>query len=99
MTPALADSRVTEPWAAPSASGPLDATVDVPGSKSLTNRYLVLAALADGPGTLYGALASRDTLLMAQALEQLGARITRAGATWQVEPIDADRAPAQPRID
>lgn len=99
MTPALADPRVTGPWAAPRASGPLDATVEVPGSKSLTNRYLVLAALADGPGILHGALASRDTLLMAQALEQLGARTSRAGATWQVEPIDAEAAPDLPRID
>ena len=48
-------------WTAPLARGPLDALVDVPGSKSLTNRYLVLAALADGPGRLRGALRSRDT--------------------------------------
>lgn len=76
-------------WPAPTARGPLDATVEVPGSKSLTNRYLVLAALADGPGRLRGALRSRDTLLMAQALRDLGARIEDdpgAPGDWLVTP-------------
>ncbi|PJI95220.1 3-phosphoshikimate 1-carboxyvinyltransferase [Luteimicrobium subarcticum] len=59
-------------WDAPVAAGPLDASVVVPGSKSLTNRLLVLAALADGPSVLDGALRSRDTDLMAQALRALG---------------------------
>ncbi|WP_182111707.1 MULTISPECIES: 3-phosphoshikimate 1-carboxyvinyltransferase [unclassified Actinotalea] len=92
MTPAPAppstDHAVDELWAAPTATGPLDALVDVPGSKSLMNRYLVLAALADGPGVLRGALASRDTLLMAAALEQLGARVQRDGTDWAVEPLE-----------
>jgi 3-phosphoshikimate 1-carboxyvinyltransferase len=60
-------------WTAPLAARALDATVPVPGSKSLTNRYLVRAALASGPTTLDGALASRDTELMAAALQSLGA--------------------------
>lgn len=79
MTTAAATASSTAPddlWAAPSAGGtPLDATVEVPGSKSLTNRYLVLAALADGPGLLRGALRSRDTDLMAAALRDLGVDI------------------------
>ncbi|WP_275007156.1 3-phosphoshikimate 1-carboxyvinyltransferase [Promicromonospora iranensis] len=62
-------------WEAPLAGAPLDATVEIPGSKSLTNRLLVLAALADGPGTLRGALRSRDADLMISALRALGARI------------------------
>lgn len=62
-------------WEAPLAGAPLDATVEIPGSKSLTNRLLVLAALADGPGTLRGALRSRDADLMIRALRTLGARI------------------------
>lgn len=62
-------------WEAPLAGGPLDATVEVPGSKSLTNRLLVLAALADGPGTLHGALRSRDTDLMIGALRALGTQV------------------------
>ncbi|KQY21162.1 3-phosphoshikimate 1-carboxyvinyltransferase [Cellulomonas sp. Root485] len=73
-------------WTAPLARGPLDALVDVPGSKSLTNRYLVLAALADAPGRLRGALRSRDTLLMRDALAGLGARIDEDGADWVVTP-------------
>ena len=83
-------------WVAPLATGPLDATVEVPGSKSLTNRYLVLAALADTPGRLHGALRSRDTLLMAEALRALGTRIEdapRGGGDWVVTP-KPPRAPA-----
>ncbi|MFC0705987.1 3-phosphoshikimate 1-carboxyvinyltransferase [Cellulomonas uda] len=63
-------------WPAPTATAPLDARVEVPGSKSLTNRYLVLAALADSPGRLRSALLSRDTRLMAAALGQLGVQVT-----------------------
>ncbi|WP_344255809.1 3-phosphoshikimate 1-carboxyvinyltransferase [Terrabacter carboxydivorans] len=62
-------------WAAPVAPGPLDATVVLPGSKSLTNRYLVLAALATDRSRLRAPLRSRDTLLMADALRSLGVRI------------------------
>ncbi|MDQ0755802.1 3-phosphoshikimate 1-carboxyvinyltransferase [Arthrobacter sp. B3I4] len=63
-------------WRAPFAGRPVDATVTVPGSKSLTNRYLVLAALADGPSRLRAPLHSRDSVLMIEALRQLGATIT-----------------------
>jgi 3-phosphoshikimate 1-carboxyvinyltransferase len=54
---------------------PLDATVRVPGSKSLTNRALVCAALADGTSTIEGALAADDTAAMRTALAALGAGI------------------------
>lgn len=73
-------------WLAPHTDAPVDATVVVPGSKSLTNRYLVLAALADGPATLRGALRSRDTSLMAQALRVLGAEVDDSGSDWRVVP-------------
>ena len=63
-----------EPWPAPPARGPLDATVALPGSKSLTARALVLAAVAEAPTTLTGVLRSRDTDLMLTALTALGAR-------------------------
>ncbi len=89
-------------WAAPLGGAPLDAVVDVPGSKSLTNRYLVLAAVADGPGRIRGALESRDTLLMAAALERLGAHVTRAGTDWDVEPVDVPgpvAGPTDPPVD
>ncbi|MEN8661042.1 MAG: 3-phosphoshikimate 1-carboxyvinyltransferase [Lentimonas sp.] len=51
---------------------PLDASVELPGSKSITNRALVLAALAEGETRLEGALFSRDTRIMLAALETLG---------------------------
>jgi 3-phosphoshikimate 1-carboxyvinyltransferase len=63
------------PWAAPLAGGSLAATLRIPGSKSLTNRELVLAALADGPSLLRAPLHSRDTALMIEALRTLGASI------------------------
>ncbi len=63
------------PWPAPLALGPVDAVVCVPGSKSLTNRALILGALADGPSWISGALRARDTILMGKALEALGVGI------------------------
>jgi 3-phosphoshikimate 1-carboxyvinyltransferase len=66
-------------WAAPVATAPLDAVVHLPGSKSLTNRELVLAALADGPGTLRAPLHSRDSALMVDALRALGVGVEATG--------------------
>jgi len=63
------------PWAAPVASGPLSARLALPGSKSLTNRELVLSAIASGPSVLRAPLHSRDTALMIQALRSLGTSI------------------------
>ena len=51
---------------------PCTGSVTLPGSKSITNRALILGALADGPVTLHGALFSRDTRIMVTALRQLG---------------------------
>lgn len=67
-------------WPAPQATTPVDATVRVPGSKSLTNRALVLAALAtaQGPSTVRGALRSRDTDLMIDAIRTLGVTVQAA---------------------
>ena len=65
------------PWPAPAARGPLEATVALPGSKSLTARALLLAAVAEGPTTLTGVLRSRDTELMEAALTALGTRFER----------------------
>lgn len=62
-------------WPAPVASGPVDATVTVPGSKSASNRALILAALADGSSTLTGLLHARDTTLMMDGLTALGVEI------------------------
>ena len=77
-------------WHAPAAVGELRAAVRLPGSKSMTNRALVLAALATGPARITGPLRARDTLLMAAALRALGAAIDTgddAGrADWLVTP-------------
>jgi len=74
-------------WRAPAAAGPVHARVTVPGSKSMTNRALVLAALADGPGTLGDPLHARDTLLMRRALGALGAGVDDSDpACWRVTP-------------
>ncbi|GAA3507912.1 3-phosphoshikimate 1-carboxyvinyltransferase [Actinomadura keratinilytica] len=73
-------------WSAPVADAPVDATVRLPGSKSMTNRALILAALADGPALVRRPLRSRDTLLMAQALRALGVAVDEDGADWRVTP-------------
>jgi len=63
------------PWRAPVADRPLSAVLSLPGSKSLTNRELVLSALANEPSTLRAPLHSRDTALMIHALRALGTSI------------------------
>ncbi|ANJ27634.1 3-phosphoshikimate 1-carboxyvinyltransferase [Agromyces aureus] len=78
------DRRETEPdpgWLAPVAEKALDSVLALPGSKSLTNRELVLAALADGPSTLHAPLWSRDSELMIDALRALGTSFERMPAT------------------
>lgn len=91
------DNRAEEPntlWPAPVASGPVTATVSLPGSKSLTARELVLAALADGPSLLRAPLHSRDTANMVEALRALGVGIVEQpgasefGADLLVTPAD-----------
>lgn len=64
-----------DPWPAPTAPGRLDAVVAVPGSKSASNRALILGALADGPGRIDGLLDARDTRLMVAGLRALGVTI------------------------
>src|ERR1700735_4180742 len=56
-------------------SQPVRAEITVPGSKSITNRALILAALADGEVILTGALWSEDTQIMTEALQKLGFKI------------------------
>jgi 3-phosphoshikimate 1-carboxyvinyltransferase len=73
-------------WPAPRAEGAVTGTVTVPGSKSISNRALILAAIADGPSHLTGLLAARDTSLMRSALVSLGVGITESGTTVTVTP-------------
>jgi 3-phosphoshikimate 1-carboxyvinyltransferase len=80
-----------EHWPAPVATAPIKASVRLPGSKSVTNRALPLAALADGPGIVRGALRSRDADLMVAALRALGAGFepiaeTSESVDWRVTP-------------
>lgn len=85
----LLEARVTlpeGPWAAPVADAPLAAHVTLPGSKSLTNRELVLAALADGPSVIHRPLHSRDTELMVQALRNLGVEIVEVPGDGEFGP-------------
>jgi 3-phosphoshikimate 1-carboxyvinyltransferase len=83
-------------WQAPTTPSPVHATVTVPGSKSQTNRALVLAALAtaQGTSTIGGALRSRDTDLMIAALRTLGVSIdgddTELTVSGRIDPaVDA----------
>ena len=79
-------------WAAPTCNSALDAHLQLPGSKSLTNRELVLAALASAPTLIRRPLHSRDSALMVEALRSLGASIVEQpgdglfGADWLVTP-------------
>ncbi|MCW2675229.1 MAG: aroA [Modestobacter sp.] len=75
-----------EVWTTPCAGGPVDAVVTLPGSKSITARALVLAALADGPSRLVRPLRARDTDLMAAGLRALGVGIAEDGADWLITP-------------
>jgi 3-phosphoshikimate 1-carboxyvinyltransferase len=75
-----------DPWPAPRPGSPVHATVRLPGSKSLTNRALVLAALSEGPSVVRQALRSRDTELMATALGTLGVGVDVTGDDWKVTP-------------
>ncbi len=87
-------------WIAPSAPTPVCATVTVPGSKSQTNRALVLSALAatnGGVSTISGALRSRDTDLMIGALEALGLRVE--GPADELEVSGTIAPPPDTRID
>jgi 3-phosphoshikimate 1-carboxyvinyltransferase len=79
-------------WPAPTATGPVAATIALPGSKSMTNRALILAALAAEPTVIRRPLRSRDTLLMAAALRSLGVGI-HADDDWTVTPGEL-RGPA-----
>lgn len=90
-------------WEAPLAAQPVDAVLSVPGSKSLTNRYLVLGALAGGGSRLRAPLHSRDAHLMLAAVRALGARVEEVpgggafGPDWRfTAAIPTARAVATP---
>jgi 3-phosphoshikimate 1-carboxyvinyltransferase len=74
-------------WSAPfRASKPILGAINIPGSKSVTNRALVLSALAASPSTLRRGLRSRDTDLMIKALSSLGVEIEIEEDLWKITP-------------
>ncbi len=82
----MSSTQALQSWSAPEAPAPIQATVAVPGSKSETNRALVLAALADRPSVITNGLDARDTVLMREALRALGVVIVENGSQWLVTP-------------
>ena len=83
-------------WKAPTIKHALAGTVELPGSKSLTNRELVLSALAATPSELVAPLESRDSQLMIQALSNLGAQIT---STKQKGNLEIMPAPSDMKVN
>lgn len=79
-------------WLVPRAPGPVHAVVRLPGSKSMTNRALILAALSDGPTEITAPLIARDTQLMVSALQALGCRVEESSGSWRVEPARLGQA-------
>ncbi len=86
------DDAEPKNWPAPTPETPLNSLVRLPGSKSLTNRELVLSALAEGPSTLRAPLHSRDSDLMVEALRSLGVTVEEIpgtgsfGSDWLITP-------------
>lgn len=95
----MTSEKYSEPWVAPTVSAPIAASIKLPGSKSLTNRELVLAALADSPTELIEPLVSRDSELMIAALTSLGARFELRTDSILVSPIDSTKAADAVAID
>ncbi|HVB42431.1 MAG TPA: 3-phosphoshikimate 1-carboxyvinyltransferase [Streptosporangiaceae bacterium] len=83
-------------WLVPHAPAPVHALVRLPGSKSMTNRALILAALSDGPVLITGPLIARDTQLMAGALRALRCRIEESAGSWRVTSARAARSGLSP---
>ncbi len=82
-------------WQAPAATAACGGVLRLPGSKSMTSRALVLAALADGPTLITGPLRARDTVLMTAALRELGAAIEPDGPAVPQRP-GAPQRPGEP---
>jgi 3-phosphoshikimate 1-carboxyvinyltransferase len=73
-------------WKAPIAQGAIKAVVQIPGSKSVTNRALILTSLAGGTSLLTHPLRSRDTLLMASGVRAIGVSVQDVGDDWSITP-------------
>ena len=81
-----------DPW----NGAPPDAAVTVPGSKSLTNRALIVAAMADGPSVLTGVLDSEDTRVMVESLRRLGIGVEHDPSSTTIQvPGCGGKVPAE----
>jgi 3-phosphoshikimate 1-carboxyvinyltransferase len=86
------------PWTAPTAPAPVKTTLRLPGSKSMTARALVLAAVSVGPSTLRAPLRARDTELMAGGLRAMGAHVSTVDdERWVIRPRPL-HGPAEVRV-
>jgi len=93
----VANQSAHQPWTAPTAASPVNATVRLPGSKSMTARALVLSAIAVGPSTLSHPLRARDTEMMAGGLRAMGVSVSTADdERWVVRP---DRLQGPAHVD
>jgi 3-phosphoshikimate 1-carboxyvinyltransferase len=93
----MAVTRSPAPWAAPTATDPVSATVRLPGSKSMTARALVLGAISSGVSTLFAPLRARDTELMAAGLRAMGLHVSTVDdARWVTRPRARAGAPPKP---
>ena len=91
VTPSEPSLPSSAPWPAPTVAGPVRGAVTVPGSKSQSNRALLLAALSGGRCLVTGAAASRDTALMVDALRVLGVPVSGAGEHLEIGAHDGWR--------
>ena len=79
-------SRVQGTYLAPTTDVPVHSELTIPGSKSLTNRELMIAAIADGPGRLIAPLHSDDSARMVDALRALGVGIEEVESGHEFGP-------------
>jgi 3-phosphoshikimate 1-carboxyvinyltransferase len=86
-------------WRTPAAQGPVHARLRLPGSKSITNRALMLAALSDSPSVVRGPLRARDTSLAVAALRVLGCSISESGTDLAVSPPSHDSGSVAVSVD
>jgi len=73
-------------WNAPNRTTALDHRISIPGSKSLTNRWLIMAAIADSQSTINFPLVARDTNLMIEAIKSLGALVSVENSKLVITP-------------
>ena len=103
MTDNIYSRSAKSSWLAPTIQRAISGSVSLPGSKSLTNRELVLSALASSPSRLINPLNSRDSSLMIESLIQLGTQITvseRSNSVIVAPTTDIEgREPLKARID